>query len=192
MGIGDKEFQLTFMATPGIVFDGNFPDMTAENESCRLDQKTFREFYIRVAPALRGYLCHSCGSVELAEDIMQEAFLKFLRSAPLNMDEKGMKGYLYRTAESLLIDNWRQSKRSRGLIETWFRQTPAAERKSNHGEVAEAFGGLKPQQQSLLWLAYVEGFDHREIAEATGVNQRSVKVLLFRARKALAAILEGK
>ncbi len=179
------------MATPIIVFDANLPDMTAENESLRFDQKTFREFYIRAAPALRGYLCHSCGSVELAEDIMQEAFLKFLRSAPLNMDEKGMKNYLYRTAESLLIDNWRRSKRSRGLIETWLRQSPAAERKRNHGDVTEAFAGLKPHQQSLLWLAYVEGFDHREIAEATGVNEKSVKVLLFRARKALADILEG-
>jgi DNA-directed RNA polymerase specialized sigma24 family protein len=41
----------------------------------------------------------------------------------------------------------------------------------------------------LLWLAYVEGFDHREIAAAKGVAEKSVRVLLFRARKALAAIL---
>jgi len=180
------------MGIPSFVFEAKFPDMTAENDSCRLDQGTFREFYISAAPALRGYLCHRCGSVELAEDIMQEAFLKFLRTVPLNTDEKGMKGYLYRTADTLLIDNWRRLKRSRSLIETWFRRTPAETRKSDHGEVTEAFEGLKPQQQSLLWLAYVEGFDHREIAEATGVKEKSVKVLLFRARRALAAILEGK
>jgi DNA-directed RNA polymerase specialized sigma24 family protein len=41
-------------------------------------------------------------------------------------------------------------------------------------------------------LAYVEGFDHREIADAAGVKEGSVKVLLFRARKALAAVLEEK
>jgi DNA-directed RNA polymerase specialized sigma24 family protein len=38
-------------------------------------------------------------------------------------------------------------------------------------------------------LAYVEGFDHREIAAALQLRERSVKVLLFRARKKLAGIL---
>ena len=44
----------------------------------------------------------------------------------------------------------------------------------------------------LLWLAYVEGFDHREIALALRVNQKSVRVLLFRARKKLAGILTSQ
>ena len=72
-----------------------------------------------------------------------------------------------------------------------FRREPHADR-SKGDDMTEAFGELKPQQRSLLWLAYVEGFDHREIADAAGVKEKSVKVLLFRARKALAGILEGK
>ena len=192
MGIGEQEFQLTYMTTPTITFQVHLSEMTAENESSRMDQQMFREFYLKVAPALRGYLCHSSGSVELAEDIMQDSFLRFLRVAPPDMDEKGMKAYLYRIAESLLIDHWRRTKRSRGLLETWFRKPASTEHHRKHEDVTEAFGELKPQHQSLLWLAYVEEFDHREIAAATGVTEKSVKVLLFRARKALSAILEGK
>jgi DNA-directed RNA polymerase specialized sigma24 family protein len=39
-------------------------------------------------------------------------------------------------------------------------------------------------------LPHVEGMDHREIAAAAGLKEKSVRVLLFRARKALAAVLE--
>jgi hypothetical protein len=39
----------------------------------------------------------------------------------------------------------------------------------------------------LLWLAHVEGSEHREIAEALGLKAASVPVLLFRARRKLAA-----
>jgi DNA-directed RNA polymerase specialized sigma24 family protein len=37
----------------------------------------------------------------------------------------------------------------------------------------------------------VEGFEHREIAEALRVKEKSVRVLLFRARKKLARTLES-
>ena len=51
------------------------------------------------------------------------------------------------------------------------------------------FDQLKTQEQTLLWLAYVEGFDHREIAVALDLKEKSVRVLLFRARKKLAGML---
>jgi hypothetical protein len=41
---------------------------------------------------------------------------------------------------------------------------------------------LKPAERALLWLAYVEGFDHSEIA-AAGIRSKSIRVLLFRARQ---------
>src|SRR5436190_11801996 len=98
-------------------------NLPAENVACRMNQAVFREFYTSAAPALRAYICRSCGSFDLAEDIMQEAFLRFLRTAPDAMDEPAMKGYLYRTAESLLIDHWRRSKRNqRWSLEMLYRK----------------------------------------------------------------------
>jgi RNA polymerase sigma-70 factor (ECF subfamily) len=43
-----------------------------------------------------------------------------------------------------------------------------------------------------LWLAYFEGFDHGEIAAALGLREKSVRVLLFRARRKLALILKRR
>ena len=69
-----------------------------------------------------------------------------------------------------------------------FRKKPVVDRTKGK-DMTDAFRELKPQQRSILWMAYVEEFNHREIAQASGVKEKSVKVLLFRARKALAAIL---
>jgi len=51
---------------------------------------------------------------------------------------------------------------------------------------------LKPRARKLLWLAYVEGMSHREIAQVTGLNTMSVRILLLRARRQARAHLEPK
>jgi RNA polymerase sigma-70 factor (ECF subfamily) len=42
---------------------------------------------------------------------------------------------------------------------------------------------LKPRERELLWLAYVEGMSHAEIAAATGLRVMSIRILLYRARR---------
>jgi len=49
---------------------------------------------------------------------------------------------------------------------------------------------LKPRERALLWLAYAEGMDHREIGRALGLSRGSIKVLLFRARRRLGGVLD--
>jgi RNA polymerase sigma-70 factor (ECF subfamily) len=58
-------------------------------------------------------------------------------------------------------------------------------------DVGRAFAKLKAKERALLWLAHVEGFDHRELAQLVGVEPGSVRVLLFRARKRLGAELQA-
>jgi len=100
-----------------------------------------------------------------------------------------MRAYLYRTADSLIVDNWRRRKREeRWSLQNWFERKPSPPPDAAD-DLTHAFRRLKPQHRLLLWLAYVEGFDHREIAEAVGIKDKSVRVLLFRARKALANVL---
>ena len=56
-------------------------------------------------------------------------------------------------------------------------------------DVGRAMRGLKPRDRAMLWLAYAEGSSHQEIAGVMGVKTASVKLLLFRARRRLAALL---
>ena len=56
-------------------------------------------------------------------------------------------------------------------------------------DVQRVFKKLKPRERELLWLGHVEQFSHREIAEILGLKPGSIRLLLFRARRKLAAVL---
>jgi RNA polymerase sigma-70 factor, ECF subfamily len=53
----------------------------------------------------------------------------------------------------------------------------------------QAFRSLKSRERQLLWLAYVEGSSHKEIADSTGLKAGSIRLLLFRARRKLAGLI---
>ncbi len=48
---------------------------------------------------------------------------------------------------------------------------------------------MRPRERQLLWLAYAEGYSHREIASITGLASASIRLLLFRARRKIARLL---
>jgi len=160
----------------------------------RMDAAAFQIFFARTAPGLRGYLRRASGNEALADDILQEAFLRFLRADRPVLEDAPRKAYLYKIAASLLVDHWRRIKRERRWsLRNFLGGEPATNPHGppETGEAMRFFRRLKPQEQLLLWLAHVEGFDHREIAAALGLKDKSVRVLLFRARNKLARTLES-
>jgi RNA polymerase sigma-70 factor, ECF subfamily len=169
-----------------------------------VDQSTFHGFFKETASALKAYLRLRCRNAALADDLLQETYLRVLRRQLPALEAGQLKAYLYKTAHSVCIDHYRARQREA----LWQEQSQASDLDSGDFDDAVAVAGsgapdslelpidmqrvfdtLKPKQQSLLWLAYVEGFDHDEIAEVTGVSVGSVKVLLSRARAQLAAKL---
>ena len=46
-------------------------------------------------------------------------------------------------------------------------------------------------ERELVWLAYVEGSSHREIAEIMGLREVSIRPMLFRVRQKLAELLKS-
>jgi RNA polymerase sigma-70 factor, ECF subfamily len=48
---------------------------------------------------------------------------------------------------------------------------------------------MRPRERQLLWLAYAEGYSHREIAQVTGLASTSIRLLLFRARRKVAKLI---
>ncbi len=155
--------------------------------AAHMEETAFRIFYLEIAPALQGYIRKTCGNAALAEDILQEAFYRFLRADRPEMEAPQKKAYLFKIATSLLIDHWRREKRERLWSNLW--KHPEARQDEHKNEVSHALSKLKPAERALLWLAYVEGFDHSEIASTLGLKEKSIRVLLFRARKNLANML---
>jgi len=151
---------------------------------------------------LRAYLARASGNESLAEDLMQEAYLKVLGSPPRELDPRAQRAYVFTTATRLLQAHWRSHRPVAWLrwqdpgdedpLDTLPCPAPGADQVVFARQaVAHGWSGLTPRQRSLLWLAYVEGFDHAEIAASLGLRTASVKVLLYRARSRMAANLHS-
>ena len=160
-----------------------------------MDEETFRALYERTARGLWGYLARITGDRQLADDLLQETFYRFLRAGAQHESEAHRRNSLYRIATNLARDAQRRNHdRLRSSL-----AGPAVERiaSSSDGPAAterqtdltRAMGHLKPRERAILWLAYAEGVSHRDIANVLGLRTASLKPMLFRARRKLATLL---
>ncbi|HVP37321.1 MAG TPA: RNA polymerase sigma factor [Terriglobales bacterium] len=158
-----------------------------------IDESSFRTFYESTAKKLWSYIFRVVGNSDLADDFLQESYFRFLRAEKEEELEPRMKAYLYRIATNLIRDYWRRKKRERSWqMEETRLQEIGPEDKSDRSEIVnEVFRKLTPQYRSLLWLAYVEEYDHREIASILDLRERSVRVLLYRARKKMMELIQS-
>ena len=156
-----------------------------------VDEARFEALYRAHASSIWSYLYRMTGNPATADDLLQKTFFRFLRANPQAASEDHLRRYLFRTATNLAFDYFRETKRERGREIVIVDEGAHASADLRH-DMMRTFAELKPRERALLWLAHVEESDHEEIAEAIGVKPKSVKVLLFRARKRLAELLKKK
>jgi RNA polymerase sigma-70 factor (ECF subfamily) len=160
-----------------------------EKEAAAMEEQEFRSLYDATAGPILAYLVGVTGRRDVVDDLLQETYCRFLVRQPPPMGGDETRRYLFRIATNLLRDRWR-----RGDDKPW---QDAAEDGfyvdvDTQMDVRAAMRALKPRERELLWLAYVEGMNHAEIAAATGLRALSVRMLLFRARQKAAGLLLPK
>ena len=156
-----------------------------------LDEAAFALFHARSSRALWSYVYRITGNAADADDIVQDAFCRLLVADLASTDEEQWRRYLYRIASNLIVDRWRRVTRERGEEAVVEGSTPG-QRFEQDADVARIFSELGERDRALLWLAYVEGESHDEMAASLGVGRRSIKVLLFRARRRLRELLVAR
>src|SRR5689334_13712587 len=156
-----------------------------------MDEDAFCGFYERTSRALWGYLSRTSGDRQVADDLLQECYYRLLKCQVAFDSDAHRRNYLYRIATNLVRDSRRGSRPlfaegvDVGDLEAPRGHADAEQR----ADVRRAMGRLKPRERALLWLAYAQGSSHVEIAEILGVKTGSIKLMLFRARRRLAAML---
>jgi RNA polymerase sigma-70 factor (ECF subfamily) len=141
------------------------------------------------------YLARITGDARLADDLLQEAYYRFLRTRSEFESDDHRRNYLFRIATNLVRDHRRRlGHAERHLAETvqpdeFSARGHEGDRAVRRLDLARAMEQMKPRERSLLWLAYVQGCSHEEIAAVLGLRKASLKALLFRARKRLLRLL---
>jgi len=154
----------------------------------RMNEVAFHALYEQTARALFNYLLRVSGRRDIAEDVLQESYCRVLSAKLPDMDEAQTRSYLFKIATNLLRDRWRRNE------ETAIEPVDAFGATASRVEqvaMRQAFQRLKLRERELLWLAYVEGASHKEIADSTGMKPGSIRLLLYRARRRLAGLVRG-
>lgn len=156
-----------------------------------MDSDAFAQFYQRSAHSLWAYLARASGDPALADDLMQESYVRLLCVSLPEEGEVAHRRYLFRIATNLLRDHWRRPGTSsiEDLPEEFFSSSDGHARSDTQALLAPALAKMRPRDRQLLWLAHAEGYSHSEIAEITGLGRASIRLLLFRARRKIADLL---
>lgn len=166
----------------------------ADRTALSMDEDAFRGFYDRTARALWAYLARATGEAAAADDLLQECYYRLLRARVVFDGEAHRRHYLFRVATNLVRDRRRRPSPEQPFPEELEDGGAAPGPSMAHAlesrrDVGRALGALRPRDRALLWFAYAQGLTHVEIAASLGVKPASVRLLLFRARTRLAAIL---
>jgi RNA polymerase sigma-70 factor (ECF subfamily) len=152
--------------------------------------------YRQYRAALYRYASWFTGDPDLAEDVVQETFLRARERTPSGAGAS--RGWLFTIATNLARDTLRVARRRRELIVERGDMLPvpaavpdpAAQLESRElgARLRAALDGLSERERSVLLLRH-EGFRHREIAEAVGTTTKSVGTMIARAADKVALAL---
>ena len=120
----------------------------------------------------------------LAQDIVQEAFVRVLESPNTPRDPKAFRAYLYRVVLNLVRDHHRRQSRWAALrIFTAPPPDPADEVQHHHRDaaLARAMRRLDRAQREAVYLRFFEDASYEEIGRMLSRREASVRVLVHRA-----------
>ena len=170
------------------MFEADRPVSVSEDE--------FRAFYDSTARPVWAFLVRLTGERRRADDLLQETYYRFLRVNRRFDSDAHRRNYLFRIAANLAHEERRQPRNedastSEQLESALPSRINSAEQLAQRIDLTRMLRQLNTREQTLLWLAYVEGASHQEIAQALGIKTASLKVLLYRARRRAVALLNA-
>lgn len=149
----------------------------------RKDQQAFAYLYDNYAAALNGVIYRMVEDRELSEDILQEAFVKIWNNFSSYDRAKGrLFTWMLNISRNLTIDTLRskgykkQSKISgdENSVSNFTSDSRSAERFDAMG-LRKQLANLKPEQRSIIDLAYFNGYTQDEISKEMGIPLGTVK-----------------
>jgi len=153
----------------------------------RGEKPALRLIYDAECPAMIGVAMRIVKRRELAEEVVQEAYVKIWRNAHRYNPELGPpKAWLYAIVRNQALNVLRDGRRedlvdevpedSGSAVEAY----SAAERLPDSNALRRCLEGLDPRRRTSVLMAYVDGFSHGEIAGRLSVPLGTVKAWIRR------------
>ena len=166
----------------------------------RHDQQAFSYLYDNYAPALNGIICRMVDDAQLSEDILQEAFVKIWTNFSQYDHTKGrLFTWMINLTRNLTIDTLRSKgyRKSRQIsadensVSNYRDKNTASDRFDSIG-LRKQVENLRPEQRSIIDLAYFSGYTQEEISKEIGIPLGTVKTRMRSAINELRKLFDNK
>lgn len=158
-------------------------------------QAAMQELYRRYEGRLYGLGIKLLGDPSLAEELVQETFVRLWRKADQYDPTKGtVATFVFAIARRIAIDLWRRPSSQPFQPEKEDTAAPgdAVERALVGLTVRDALNSLSPDHREVLELSYRRDLDQRAIAARLGVPLGTVKTRTYHALRNLRRALEAR
>jgi RNA polymerase sigma factor (sigma-70 family) len=138
----------------------------------------------------RRFLESKLGDSALADDILQEAFVRGLAKVGGIRDDESAKAWFYRVLRNAVIDHARRRAAASRRLEAFARELENEEEQpETMGQVCQCVSRLantlKPEYADAIERIEVEGMSVKDFATSAGISSGNAAVRVFRAREAL-------
>jgi RNA polymerase sigma factor (sigma-70 family) len=154
--------------------------MTPKSENGFCDDKNFSEFFRNHSKLLNNYIFYKCGNIDLANDITQDAFIKFWNNCKKVIPNKA-KSFLFTIANNLFLNEYAKSK-----VVLNYRIIPKLnhtnespefllEEKEFGDKLQKALANLSEPQRIAFLMNRIDGKKYKEIAEILDISIKAVE-----------------
>lgn len=157
---------------------------------------SFAQIYDQFVDKIYKYVFFRVGR-EDALDLTESVFLKVWENIKsYKTGKQYVSSWIYRIAHNAVVDHYRMSKQTVELTSNVPDMNKDSDpivltaRKMNRESLSKAISKLKRKYQQVIVLKYVNELDNKEIARIMNKTEGSMRILKFRALKALKQILE--
>lgn len=136
-----------------------------------------------------GFLKARLKNEDLAEEVLQAAYLKSLEKSADLKDGESIVAWFYRILRNTIVDHYRKAKVHKKALSATTKAEQAVDDAQLQKTVCKCVSALvptlKPEFAEVLWKADLEGAPVQEVAVQIGLTANNASVRLHRARKAL-------
>jgi RNA polymerase sigma-70 factor, ECF subfamily len=176
----------------------------AEKELCRLMTgyldghiEAFDGLYAALAARIRGYLVSQCRDAALADDLLQETFMRLHRSRRTYEPGRPVTPWVFAIARHVFLMHRRANARRlrfQSTLADEVRRTDAMNDPvavlADGDQVRRALRQVPPEQRRALLMHHVAGQGFGEIARRLGVRVNAAKTRAFRGMKKMRELLK--
>lgn len=128
-------------------------------------------------------------SEDLAEEVLQAAYLKSLEKSADLKDDESIVAWFYRILRNAIVDHYRKAKVHKKALAATAQAEPAVDDPRLEKTVCKCVSALvstiKPEFAQMIAKVDLEGAPVQEVAVQFGMTANNASVRLFRARQAL-------